>query len=42
MFECIYTVFQVTDEQIDAFIEMFVDRLPEYMQRALLRGSATA
>jgi hypothetical protein len=42
MFECIYTVFQVTDEQIDVFIEMFVDRLPEYMQRALLRGSAVA
>lgn len=42
MFECIYTVFQVTDEQIDTFIEMFVDRLPEYMRRALLRGSAVA
>ena len=42
MFECIYTVFQVTDEQISAFIEMFVDRLPEYMRRALLRGSAVA
>ena len=42
MFECIYTVFQVTDEQISAFIKMFVDRLPEYMRRALLRGSAVA
>ena len=42
MFECIYTVFQVTDEQINAFIEMFVDRLPEYMRRALLRGFAVA
>ncbi|MFN2925935.1 transposase [Lachnospiraceae bacterium YH-ros2228] len=42
MFECIYTVFQVTDEQMDIFIKMFVDRLPEYMQRALLRGSAVA
>ena len=42
MFECIYTVFQVTDEQMDVFIKMFVDRLPEYMQRALIRGSAAA
>ena len=42
MFECIYTVFQVTDEQMDTFIKLFVDRLPEYMQRALLRGSTVA
>ena len=42
MFECIYTVFQVTDEQMDTFIRMFVDCLPEYMQRALLRESAVA
>ena len=42
MFECIYTVFQVTDEQVDSFIKMFVDRLPGYMQNALLRGSAVA
>ena len=42
MFECIYTVFQVTDEQMDVFIRMFVNRLPEYMQRALLRESAVA
>ena len=38
MFECIYAVFQVTDEQIDMFISMFVDRLPGYLQRALARG----
>ena len=42
MFECIYTVFQVTDEQIDSFIKMFVDRLPGYMQNALLRGTVVA
>lgn len=42
MFECIYTVFQVTDEQINAFIEMFVDRLPEYMRLALTRGFAAS
>ena len=37
MFECIYAIFQVTDEQMDTFIEMFINRLPEYMQRALTR-----
>lgn len=42
MFECIYTIFQVTDEQIDAFIKMFIDRLPPYLQRALAKGNITA
>ena len=42
MFECINTVFQVTDEQIDSFIKMFVHCLPKYMQNALLRGAAIA
>lgn len=42
MFECIYTIFQVTDEQINAFIDMFVNRLPAYMRRALARGAQTA
>jgi hypothetical protein len=37
MFECIYAIFQVTEEQMDTFIEMFIKRLPEYMQRALTR-----
>ena len=37
MFECIYAIFQVTKEQMDTFIEMFIKRLPEYMQRALTR-----
>ena len=37
MFECIYTIFQVTEAQMNAFIEMFINRLPEYMQRALTR-----
>ena len=37
MFECIYAIFQVTEEQMDTFIEMFINRLPEYMQRALTR-----
>jgi len=42
MFECIYTIFQVTDEQMDAFIDMFIDRLPAYLQRALAKGSNAA
>ena len=37
MFECIYAIFQATEEQMDTFIEMFINRLPEYMQRALTR-----
>jgi hypothetical protein len=37
MFECIYAIFQVTKEQMDTFIEMFINRLPGYMQRALTR-----
>ena len=42
MFDCIYAVFQVSDEQMDTFITMFVNRLPGYMQRALARGTQTA
>lgn len=42
MFECIYAIFQVSDEQMDKFITMFVNRLPGYMQRALARGAQTA
>ena len=39
MFEAIYTIFQMTEEQMDAFIELFISRLPEYIQRALARTS---
>ncbi len=42
MFECIYTIFQVTEEQINAFIEMFISRLPAYIQRALVRDAIAA
>ncbi len=37
MFEYIYAIFQVAKEQMDTFIEMFINRLPGYMQRALTR-----
>lgn len=42
MFECIYAVFQVTEEQLDTFIDMFVNRLPGYMLRTLARGAQMA
>ena len=42
MFECIYTIFQVTEEQMDTFIDMFFDRLPAYLQRALAKDSNAA
>ena len=37
MLESIYMIFQVTEEQIGASIELFVNRLPEYLQNALIR-----
>jgi len=39
MLESIYMIFQVTEEQMDAFIELFVNRLPEYLQDALIRSA---
>lgn len=42
MFECIYAIFQVTDEQMDEFISMFVEKLPVFIQNALIRSSSIA
>lgn len=42
MFEGIYAVFQVTDEQIDAFIDIFVKQLPDFLQKSLVRSAAWA
>ena len=39
MFEAIYTVFQVTEAQIDAFIDIFVDRLPNFIQNSLAKSA---
>jgi hypothetical protein len=39
MFEGIYTVFQVTETQIDAFIDIFVDRLPNFIQNSLAKSA---
>ena len=40
MFESIYAVFQVTESQIDDFIQQFVERLPMFLQTALLKMPA--
>ena len=42
MISCIYAVFQVTEEQMNTFIDMFISCLPLYMQRALARGAEAA
>ena len=42
MFECIYTVFHVTDEQINEFISMFIGKLPSFIRNFLLRNSVAA
>lgn len=39
MLESMYTVFQITEEQMDKFIELFVNRLPEYLQESLIRSA---
>jgi hypothetical protein len=37
MFQSIYAVFQVTEAQIEAFEDDFVNRLPHFLQEALAR-----
>lgn len=39
MFETIYSVFRVTESQIDMFIEEFVNHLPLFLQEALAKTS---
>ena len=39
MFEGIYTVFQVTEAQIEAFIDILVDRLPDFIQNSLAKSA---
>ena len=39
MFESIYTVFQVTNEQMNDFIQLFVRKLPYYIQNAIAKGA---
>ena len=40
MFEGIYTVFQVTEAQIDEFIDIFVNHLPDFLQKSLAKSEA--
>ena len=40
MFESMYAIFQITEEQLDSFIQLFVGMLPLYIQKALARAAA--
>lgn len=42
MFESIYAIFQVTDDQINDFITSFVEKLPLYIPNALARSVIVA
>ena len=42
MFECIYAIFQVTEEQKNESVGLFIGKLPGYIQKALSRGSIAA
>jgi len=42
MLECISTVFQVTDKQMDVFLTMFINRLPVFLRSALERKPIAA
>ena len=40
MFEGIYTVFQVTEAQIDEFLDIFVNHLPDFLRKSLAKSEA--
>lgn len=42
MFESIYTIFNVTEAQLEELINMFVGKLPSYIQNALAKGNIAA
>ena len=42
MFESIYTVFQVTEAEIDEFINIFVNQLPDFLQKSLAKSGTMA
>ena len=42
MFETISTVLNVTNEQMDLFVDVFISKLPEYLQRALALSASAA
>ena len=42
MLESLYTIFQMTEDQIQMFLSSFVDRLPVFLRHALLKPTYTA
>ena len=42
MADCVYAIFQPTEEQLQMFIEMFVGRLPEHVRNALAKATLAA
>ncbi len=42
MIDSVCAIFQPTEEQIELFIEMFVDRLPEYIRNSFAKATLTA
>lgn len=42
MIGCILAIFQPTEEQISAFIEMFIGRLPDYIRNSLAKTALAA
>lgn len=42
MIECVCAIFHPTEEQVERLIEMFVGRLPEYLQNSLAKTVLTA
>lgn len=42
MMECIFAIFQPTEEQMETFIDMFVGRLPEFIRNSLAKTALAA
>lgn len=42
MIDCVCGIFHPTEEQIEAFITLFVGRLPDYIRNSLVRASSLA
>lgn len=42
MMECIFAIFQPTEEQIETFIDMFVGRLPDYIRNSIAKTALAA
>lgn len=39
MYESVQAIFRVTEGQMDAFMDLFVSRLPGYMQEVLKKAA---